>query len=191
MSKITVLLVLLMSVCIPTFAQNPDKPISAKYLIEFGVEYGGDEVQRVFFTDGSDVSMLAGQGAYLAAGGQFRFNRLPQLSVHATLGFKYSTTPADNANIMLTRFPVNIVPYWSITDDIRVGVGITTHQLVRLKGDDFVPDVDFTSSIGTRFEVAYKWVAATYTMIDYKNDANQKYAANAIGVSVSLSLPLQ
>lgn len=164
-------------------------PVSAKLLIEAGIEYGGDEILRVFFTNGDDQVMRAGQGLLLGVGGQLKFSAVKNLLLRASIGFKYNTTAADNANIMLTRLPVTVMPFWEIRETFRVGVGLTSHMNVRFKGDGFVPDVAYTSSIGPRVEVGYKWIALTYTALTYKNAQNEGFSASSLGACLSFTLP--
>lgn len=170
------------------FAQDSNTG-ELKFLIEGGIEYGGDEILEVLFTTGGTQTILAGQGGYVALGGEFKHASVSALLLRATLGIKYNTTAADNANIRLTRIPINLVAYWKPTEDIRIGVGATTHQNGRFKGDGFVEDVDFASSIGPRFEVGYKWVALTYTSLNYFNEMDEKVGAGSIGLSLSTTLP--
>lgn len=171
------------------FAQQSERPLTAKFLIEGGIEYGGDELLQVFFTNGEDQTMRAGQGGYIAVGGQLQFSSVKQLMLRASMGIKYNTTAADNANIRLTRFPINLTPFWKINDDFRLGVGLTTHINPNLKGDGFVPDVAFTSKFGPRFEFGYKWIALTYTAINYEDDSGESFSASSIGASISLTFP--
>jgi len=170
-------------------AQQTEKPVTAKFLIEGGIEYGGDEILQIFFTNGEDQTMRAGQGGYIAVGGELQFSSVKQLMLRASIGIKYNTTAADNANIRLTRFPVHLTPFWKINDDFRLGVGITTHLNPNLKGDGFVPDVAFTSTMGPRFEFGYKWIALTYTSISYEDESGESVSANSIGASISLTFP--
>ena len=170
-------------------SQETKNPLITQFLIEGGGEFGGDEILTVFFEDGSDQTMRAGQGIFLAVGGQFEFQEIKSLMLRASIGIKYNTTAADNANIRFTRLPINLMPYWKINEDFRLGVGITSHQSVRFKGDGFVQDIDFKVALGTRFEVGYKWVAITYTLIDYKAEMGEKISANSIGLSLSYAFP--
>ncbi|TAE46394.1 MAG: hypothetical protein EAZ89_20165 [Bacteroidetes bacterium] len=164
-------------------------PVKAKFLIEAGAEYGGDEILKVFFTNGGDQSVRAGQGGFLAAGGQIEFTRVKNLMIRTAIGIKYNTTAADDANIRLTRFPFTLMPYWRIRNDFRVGAGITTHIGPKLNGDGFFPDVTFTSNLGPRFEVGYKWVGITYTALAYKTSNGTSYGAGSLGASFSFTLP--
>jgi hypothetical protein len=70
-----------------------------------------------------------------------------------------------------------------------LGVGLTTHINPTVKGDDFVPDVDYSSTPGPRFEFGYKWIALTYTDISYKNESGESFAANSIGAAISFTIP--
>lgn len=166
-------------------SQQTKNPLIAKFLIEGGGEFGGDEILTVFFEDGDNQKMRAGQGGFLTLGGQFEFRETKNFMLRASIGIKYTTTAADNANIRLTRIPIHLMPYWVIKEDFRLGVGITSHQNVRLKGDGFVEDIDFKGTLGTRFEIGYKWVAVTYTILDYKSEMGQKISANSLGLSFS------
>lgn len=170
------------------FSQQIDKPIIANFLLEGGVEYGGDEILKVFFTNGNDQTMKAGQGGIIAIGGQFEFAKVRNLMLRTTLGIKYNTTAADNANIRFTRLPITVIPYLKIKNDYRLGIGITTHQRVKFKGDGFFPDETFKSTTGARFEFGYKWVALTYTSINYKLN-NETISAGSLGVSATYILP--
>jgi hypothetical protein len=174
---------------IQVFAQQSERPLTAKFLIEGGIEYGGDEILQVFFTNGEDQTMRAGQGGYIAVGGELQFSSVKQLMLRASMGIKYNTTAADNANIRLTRFPVHLTPFWKINDDFRLGIGLTTHMSPRLKGDGFIPDVTYTSTVAPRFEFGYKWIALTYTAISYKDKSGESFSASSIGASISFTFP--
>lgn len=174
---------------VSAFSQQTENGVIAKFLVEGGIEYGGDEVLTVFFTNGGDQTMRAGQGGYLAVGGQFEFPSIEKLLLRASIGIKYNTTAAEDANIRLTRLPIVLMPYWKITEDIRFGIGAASHQNVKLKGDGFFSDTDFTSSVGPRVELGYKWVALTYTSIKYKTEVGEELSASSLGLSVSFTFP--
>ncbi len=188
-SKFFFLLIFLCLGSTQNFAQDAKLPPKSKFLIEAGIEFGGDEILQVFFTNGEDQTMRAGQGGYISFGGQFEFKNVKNLMIRTTLGIKYNTTAADNANIRLTRFPLQLTPFWKITDEVRLGVGITTHLGPKLNGDEFTPDVKFESKAGPRFEFGYKWFALTYTAINYKDNFNKSLSASSFGASVSFTIP--
>lgn len=166
-------------------AQDVKKSLEAKFLIEGGIQFGGDEILKVFFTNGEDQVINAGQGGYLAIGGDFQFPKVSQLMLRTSIGYKYSTTAASDANITFTRLPFNLTPYYKINNDFRIGIGLATDLNIRLRGDGFVPDQDFTSSLGARFELGYKWFSIFYTLLDHIDPLNNKFSANSIGLSIS------
>ncbi|GAB3244871.1 hypothetical protein GCM10027346_42950 [Hymenobacter seoulensis] len=171
------------------FSQAVESPLQAKFLVEGGIEYGGDEILKVFFTNGGDQTIRAGQGGFVAVGGQLEFSKIKNLMLRTSIGIKYNTTAADNANIRLTRIPINVMPSLKIKEDFRLGLGITSHQNVKFKGDGFVSDLDFKSLIGPRVELGYKWIAVTYTALNYQAETGEDVSANSLGLAVSLVFP--
>ena len=170
------------------FAQDTEDSFQAKLAIEAGVEFGGDEILQVFFTSGEDQTIDAGQGGFISAGGQFHLPSVP-VYLATTLGVKYTTTAASNANIRFLRFPLNVMGYYKFMDGFRVGAGGNTHLGVNLKGDGFVPDTDYTSNFGPRFEIGYKWIAATYSILEFTDESDNKYSASSFGVLLSFTIP--
>lgn len=185
------LLILLLSISAifsNLFAQN-SSPIEAKLLLEAGIHYGGDVIMEVEFQDGGDQEMLAGQGLTLAVGGQLSMPSFKYVFMRGSIGFKYSTTAADNANIMFLRYPLNIMAYAAPVDDIRIGIGTTSHLGAVLKGDGFFRDIEYESSFGPRFEVGYKWVALVYNNITFTDPSGDEYKGGAFGLTFSGTLP--
>lgn len=190
MRNITSILITVMSIFTVTIlnAQEEKTGLKAKFLMEFGAEWGGDELITVEFTNGNDQTMHAGQGIHLAAGTEISFNSIDALIVRASIGLKWSPTAADDANIAFTRFPLTISPFWQINEDFRIGLGGTYHLGPKFHGDGFVDDIDFSSAFGTRIEIGYKWVAITYTLMNYNSEFNTDVNGNGIGVILSAAI---
>ena len=112
-----------------------------------------------------------------------------KLRFHATAGYKYVTTQADNAHIRLTRVPVQVTANWMVTSKLRLGAGLAAHQAIRFKADGIGQDITFDGAAGPTFEVAYSGIGLTYTAMTYKDQDKHIYSANAIGVSFTLALP--
>ena len=108
--------------------------------------------------------------------------------IRASIGVKYNTTAAENLNIYVLRFPINVMPFLQF-NKFRIGAGITSHQGARFKGDGGLPDVDFTSPIGARVEIGYSWFAVTYTAVDYETPLGESFDASSFGMSFSFTLP--
>lgn len=165
-------------------AQEVSKPVDARFLLEVGAEWGGDDLITVQFTNGEDQTMQAGQGIHLAAGTELHFANINPLMVRASFGLKWAPTAADDANIAFTRLPLTISPFLKIKEDFRIGVGATAHLRPRFFGDGFIDNINFPTSIGPRVEIGYKFIAVTYTLMKYDLDG-EPINGNSFGVILS------
>lgn len=173
-----------------SFGQQAEKKGSPfRFLIRGGLEYGGDDVAEVYFVDGSKQSVKAGQGASIGIGAEFQVPSLKNLLFHATAGYKFVTTKADNANISLSRVPVQVTANLMATKELRFGAGVASHQAIRFKADGIGEDITFRNALGPTVELAYSVIGLTYTAMTYRDQADKKYSANAIGVSITFALP--
>ena len=103
------ILIMLLSPAVMLHAQTKSKnqkPL--RFLLGAALEFGGDNLAEIYFTDGSTQTMNAGQGGTLFAGGQVRLTKSEKLFLRGSLGIKYLTTKADNAHIRLTRMPLQL-----------------------------------------------------------------------------------
>ncbi|MER2998407.1 hypothetical protein [Pontibacter populi] len=172
----------------PTVEDVSDyKPV--RFLLGGAFEFGGDEVGTVTFTNGDTQSINAGQGVAIAVGAEFQFRKLEQLRLRATIGYKYVTTAADNAHIRLTRVPLHFTANWMATEKIRLGAGVVKHQAIKLNADGIGKNMEFDGSTGAIFEIAYSGIGVSYTIMNYKDQDNNTYSANALGVTISGVLP--
>ena len=69
------LLSLLVATCTLS-SLSAQKTVTAALLYEAGLEYGGDELLTLQFTNGEEQVMLAGQGDYASIGGEFRLTKI-------------------------------------------------------------------------------------------------------------------
>jgi len=162
-------------------ATAPKVPFA--FVLEGGVEYGGDEVVELLFANGDTQKLLAGQGGTIAAGLQFQPASVPRLSFAATVGFKFVTNASSNASIGLTRVPVELTGRWMLDPSWWVGAGLVSHQAVKVNGDGFLPDATLDASTGATLELGWRAVALTYTRIDYTDPVGAVFDAGSFGVS--------
>lgn len=162
---------------------NNQKPL--RFLLGAALEFGGDNLAEVYFTDGSTQTMNAGQGGTLFAGGQLRLTKNEKLFLRGSVGIKYLTTKADNAHIRLTRIPLALSLNYLPVKKLRLATGIVSHQAINLKFDGVGQDAKFTAVPGLQFEAGYGVFALSYTAMTYKDGSNASYRANAIGLTIS------
>lgn len=173
-----------------TFSQeetvvNPS--LKLKFLLGGALEFGGDSVAEIFFEDGSDQSVNAGQGGTIFAGGELFFNENQKFSLRATVGFKYLTTKATNYNITLTRIPIELSANFYTKNNLRFGIGFSSHQNIVFNSDGLIGKERFSGGFGPKFEFAWKMIGISYTIMNYKDSFNNSYSANAFGITISSS----
>ena len=170
----------------PEVAAVPQAPTVHKFgwVGDLTLEYGGDVLVTLIFDDGSEQDILAGQGGALAFGFDYRPPTMPQLGLRTTAGIKFTSNASDNANISFIRFPIEVVGSYYLPKDWRVGAGLAYHTGVSFNGDGFVPDVDFDPAAGATLELGWRWLALTYTQIEYKANGGS-LDASAVGISLN------
>jgi len=175
----------------PVSAQQPAPSQSAaparalNWAFDFSLEYGGDVYATLIFTDGDRQELLAGQGGTISVGGDYRFRSLPRVGVRALAGIKWSSNAAENSNISFTRIPIEVVGSYYLDDDWRVGAGLAYHATGKVNGDGFFPDFEFDPATGYTAEIGWRWVALTYTGIEYTSSGGPAIDASAFGVSLN------
>ena len=155
---------------------------------EFAVEAGGDDVITLNFTNGGSQTLSAGQGGTFAAGVRVRPVPTVPLSGFASVGYKFVLNASDNANIRLTRIPVELGARGEITRDIWAELAYTRHMAITLHGDDFFRDVDFEPASGATLAGGWRWIGASYTAIRYTSEDGDEVDASNVGITLRLSL---
>ena len=168
----------------PATPQPAKRGPNVRFALDLTFEYGGDDFLEVLFTNGSTQKMRAGQGGTLALGGVVRPSADSPLSLRGTVGLKYSTTAADNANIMFTRVPIEMVGSYDLPNGVRFGGGVVFHTANNFDGDGFVDDATFGAATGVTAEVGYKALALTYTSIKYGVNGGASLDGSSIGVQL-------
>jgi len=146
-------------------------------------EFGGDDVAVVSYTDGSTQTVKAGQGVTLSVGGHYRFDS-PSLDISATVGYKYVTTKASNANIYIGRVVPALQVSYYFTDSWWAGIGPVWHLNNEFRGGQLVTNLKFKPAMGISLLAGWRFVALTYTSINYKDQFDFKYNASNFGLSV-------
>lgn len=155
------------------------------FAFEADLEYGGDDVATVNFTDGSSQHVKAGQGLTLALGGHYRAAESSPFSVRATVGYKFVTTAAENADIGIDRKVFEVLGNYRWPSNWWVGAGVTHHADIQFDGDGFGPNLDFDDATGFTLEAGWKWIALSYTGIDYTDEFGGDWDASSLGITLT------
>ena len=151
-----------------------------------GLEFGGDKVAEVYFTNGADQSVNAGQGGSLFAALDYALHK--SFRIRTLAGFKYVTTAANNANIRLTRFPLQVSGIVNLDKNWWLSAGFATQQGIRFKGDGFLDDLNLTTKGGAIVGLGYNSFFLTYVGMKYKDNLQNDYDASSIGLGFLIPL---
>jgi hypothetical protein len=149
---------------------------------ELVLEFGGDSVGTVLFTDGSTQKVRTGQGGTLALGGHFQPAGSP-FDLVGTIGWKFVTTKASDSDIGINRAVIQLLGLYDPSGEFWIGGGPVLHAGTRFSGGGLAEDVSFGSSLGLTVQAGWRWIGVTYTVMRYEG-GGATYDASAAGVSV-------
>jgi hypothetical protein len=152
------------------------------WLVNLDLDFGGDDLVTVSFTDGDSQDVKAGQGVGFGVGGWFRPLENSPLEIQAALGYKYVTTAATDADIKVTRTTLQLNAVYRFANDWYVSGGLLRHMSPELDGDGFFEDIEFDDANGASVEFGWKWIGLHYTAMEYSSDLYEDADAGNIGL---------
>ena len=170
----------LMSVASFTQAAEPVK--RGGFLAQMDLDFGGDDVATLAFTNGDTQNVKAGQGLGLGIGGWFRPVESVPFELQGILGYKVVFTAADNADIQMTRTTLQLNGIYRFANDWYAGGGYTMHMSPELDGDGFFENIEFDDANGITVEFGWKWIGLHYTNIKYSSTGFEDVDASNIGI---------
>jgi len=161
-----------------------------RWLVKGGVDFGGDTIQTVPFTDGSTSSIKANEGVYLAGGGAY-VSDAHDFESHLSIGWKYTSVTASNGDVTFTRYPIEWLFFYNL-DTVRVGGGPAYHLNPKLKGSGAASNIETTydNAFGLILQGDYRFtdnfaIGLRYTVLKYKATDASDAQANGLGITVS------
>ena len=170
---------------LPSFSYAADRSEGLGFVFEADLEYGGDDIASVSFTDGSEQDIKAGQGLAVAMGAHYRTSKDSPFSVRGTVGYKYVTTAASNADIHISRTVFEVLGNYAWDNGWWVGAGITRHNNIKFDGDGFGPNARFDDATGPTAEIGWRWIALSYTQLDYTDEFGEDWDASSLGITLT------
>jgi hypothetical protein len=151
-------------------AKSPDLGPRAGFLAQFDADFGGDDLVTVYFEDDDSQDITAGQGVTFSAGGYFRPIEDSTFAIDASLGYKFATSQADNADITVTRTVMQLGASYRWPKGFYMGAGLVRHFSPQVDGDGFFDDVKFDDATGYNVEIGWRRISLHYTDISYSNE---------------------
>lgn len=152
--------------------------------MEAAGEFGGDNLVKVFYTNGSTQDIRAGQGATLSAGVHYQVPGAP-VDIAATVGYKFVRTAAYNTDLGVNRVVLKLTGTYELPRNFWVDAGPVWHTAVKLNGDGYVPDVNFDDAIGVTVGAGWRWFGISYTSIRYTSGLTGGVDASNVGVTAT------
>jgi hypothetical protein len=152
------------------------------FAVQADLDYGGDKLATVSFTNGKSQNVKAGQGVTVSAGVHFQPVETVPFDVQALIGYKYVTTAASNADITVTRSVLQVTGDYQFDNGMYLGGGVVQHSGTKLDGDGFFRNISFDDATGFVLETGWRWVGLHYTNIKYGNSFVKNVDASHVGV---------
>lgn len=141
------------------------------FLLGAGLSAGGDKLASALYTNGQSIDIRAGSGVYLTAGADYRIH--PQFSIQATVNYHVDDTNASNDNIRFERYPIELLGYYHVNQQWRVGGGVRyvsgpkLHSSGVFRGLDF----EFDSTTSGVVEAEYFYSPRLGIKLRYVNES--------------------
>jgi hypothetical protein len=189
MKKIVFILSALFATMGAAQAQSPvSTPVH--YFAGLGVSGGGDDLATAKYTNGSSQDIKAGGGVYFTAGANYRLN--PKFSIQGTFNFHVDDTNAKNGNIKFQRFPIEVLGYYHVNNDWRVGGGVRYISGAKLSSSGAAAglEIKFDNAVSGVVEAEYFWspqfgMKMRYVNETFKASGYRDVKANHVGISAN------
>ena len=146
-----------------------------KWVIGAGLDFGGDKLGTVFFTNGDTADVRANQGVVLYAGAVIANGVDSPFETQLTIGYKFGGPSAKNGDVTWSSFPLEAIQLYRM-NNFRMGLGLSYHMDPKL--DVSMPNANFTDHFDDALGVVLQagWMPAEapysvdlrYTVIQYK-----------------------
>ena len=169
-----------------------------QYMGGIQVSGGGDHLFYGKYSDGTKVDVTAGGGLLVNFGVNHKFNS--SLNLQTTLGIHTDGTLATNGNASFTRFPLEVMGFYQLNDQYRIGAGVRKSLAAKLSTSGvatYQPSAEFNASVGQVIELHYllgkpkkKSDAKTAVNFRYVNESFKeknygiKVKGNHVGIGV-------
>ena len=162
--------------------------VEVKPMFKGGADFGGETIATATFTNGSQKSIKANEGAYVGGGASILLDS-KDIEIEATLSYKYTSITASNGDVTWTRFPLEVLAFYRMPK-FRLGGGLTYHLSPKLKASGAAGNFSVTvdDAAGAVLQADYfvtpkLTLGGRYTILEYKANG---IPAKSDGVGVTI-----
>ena len=122
MKKIALVIALATASLSSAQAQDASAQKPMRFLLGGGLTFGGDKLVTAKYDNDVEMDVRAGGMIALNAGIDYRVT--DTFAFQATLGYHFDSTSATNADARFTRIPLELLAYYYVSPQWRVGGGV-------------------------------------------------------------------
>jgi hypothetical protein len=144
---------------------------------------GGDTLVTVPYTDGTSQAIKSGNGIQIKGGFTYALN--PSLTLLGTLGYEFETTRANNGDVTFSRWPVEALGLWKLSEKVRLGGGLRIATNAKLSGSGVASSLGTTSfqgQMGVVLQGEYLFTAKDAITLRV---LSEKYDVNSVSVNAN------
>lgn len=160
-------------------SEEANNPLSFSATV--GYTSGGDTLGTLIYEDDSDNSVKAGTGVILGGGLNYALNEDFDIRLNAALHM--DSADAENGDLTFNRFTWEAIPYYKVSEQVKLGLGAGLDTSVELD-NDFGNDIEFDSAgkfIVSGMYTFEDWNASLelrYSMVEYEVSKIGSYSVN-------------
>lgn len=124
-------------------------------LLRASVDFGGDELATVIFTDGEQETTRAGDGLHFAAGVGLKHS--PSWYSQASIGYKMGGTVSQNGELTLTSIPLELMSFHQ-TPRWRAGFGVSYVSHLEMDSSGVLEGLNVSFENATGFIAEWQWL---------------------------------
>lgn len=135
-------------------AQAQQAPV--RFFGSVGGGFGGDELASGSYTNGNTFSIKAGNGFTVSGGVSVAVSSTTDVQV--SVGYESASTNASNGDISFTRLPIEVLGFYTVSPQWRVGGGLRSATSPKLSTSGvagMLGSYEFTPSVGVVLEAQY------------------------------------
>ncbi len=137
---------------------------TVRFHAHVGYSAGGDTLASGTYVSGNTYSIDAGKGVIMALGADVRVAE--KVTLQATLGHHRDTTNASNGEIVFKRTPIELLGFYDIGENFRLGGGLRKAQNAEVTASGAAAGISaagaYESTVGAVLEGQYFFNSLRY-----------------------------
>lgn len=152
---------------VPSFAEG-FRPV-----IGVSLTGGGKTLVEVEYEDGPNRKISSGGLTHVYGGFEYRAPAA-NFAVQTTLGYHFDRADADNGSLSFSRVPLEVLGFWHVNDNVRLGGGLRKAFNSRFEtsgvGSYVSSDFNMRSSVGFVLQGEYLFTEHHSIFLRYVNE---------------------